>query len=101
MQFSPVSCCYSLVAQNIFLNPLVSNILSLCASLDMMKHILRVQPTRCDFSKFIYFSKMLCMFQMVFPSIIRSSKLHVQRQVLVRLLLLPAASSSCILLVVL
>ena len=32
------------------------------------------------------------MFQMVFPSIIRSSKLHVQRQVFVRPLLLPAAS---------
>jgi len=32
------------------------------------------------------------MFQMVFPSIIRSSKLHIQRQVFVGPLLLPAAS---------
>jgi len=32
------------------------------------------------------------MFQTVFPSIIRRSKLHIQRQALVRPLLLPAAS---------
>ena len=32
------------------------------------------------------------MFQMVFPSIIRSSKLHIQRQAFVRPILLPAAS---------
>jgi len=32
------------------------------------------------------------MFQTGSPSIIRSSKLHIQRQVFVRLLLLPAAS---------
>jgi hypothetical protein len=32
------------------------------------------------------------MFQTVFPSIIRSSKLHIQRQVFVRPILLPAAS---------
>ena len=51
-----------------------------------------VQPTRCDFSQFIYFCKTLYMFQTDFPSIIRSSKLHIQRQVLVRPLLLPAAS---------
>ena len=54
--------------------------------------IRRVQPTRCNFSKFIYFCKTLYMFQTVFPSIIRSSKLHIQRQVFVRPLLLPAAS---------
>jgi len=45
------------------------------------------------FLKFIYFCKTLYMFQTVFPSIIRSSKLHTQRQGLVRTLLLPAASS--------
>jgi len=39
----------------------------------------------------IYFCKTLYMFQTVFPSIIRSSKLHIQRQVFVRPLLLPAA----------
>jgi hypothetical protein len=44
------------------------------------------------FLKFIYFCKTLYMFQTVFPSIIRSSKLHIQRQVIVRPLLLPAAS---------
>jgi len=32
------------------------------------------------------------MFQTVLPSIIRSSKLHIQRQVFVRPILLPAAS---------
>ena len=35
---------------------------------------------------------MLYMFQMVFPSIISSSKLHIQRQVFVRTILLPAVS---------
>jgi len=55
-------------------------------------HIRRVQPTRCDVSQFIYFCQTLYMFQTVFPSIIRSSKLHIQRQVFVRPLLLPAAS---------
>ena len=50
------------------------------------------QPIRCNVSQFIYFCKTLYMFQTVFPSIIRSSKLHIQRQVFVRPLLLPAAS---------
>ena len=54
--------------------------------------LLRVQPTRCNFSLFIYFCKTLSMFQTGFPSIIRSSKLHVQRQAFVKPLLLPAAS---------
>ena len=44
------------------------------------------------FLKFIYFCKTLYMFQTVFPSIIRSSKLHIQRQAFVRPLLLPAAT---------
>ena len=39
-----------------------------------------------------YFCKTLYMFQTGFPSIIRSSKLHIQRQVFVRPLLLPAGS---------
>ena len=51
----------------------------------------RVQPTRRNLSRFIYFCKTLYMFQKVFPSIIRSSKLHIQRQVFVRPLKLPAA----------
>ena len=54
------------------------------AVLSFPLHICRVQPTRCNVSRFIYFCKMLCMFQTVFPSIIRSSKLHIQRQVFVR-----------------
>jgi hypothetical protein len=40
----------------------------------------------------IYFYKTLYMFQTGFPSIIRSSKLHIQRQAFVSPLLLPAAS---------
>ena len=40
------------------------------------------------FLKFIYFCKMLYMFQTGFPSIIRSTKLHIQRQAFVRQLLL-------------
>jgi len=54
--------------------------------------ILRIQPARCNFSQFIYFCKMLYMFQTVFPSIIRSFKLHTQCQAFVKPLLLPAAS---------
>jgi len=46
--------------------------------------IRRVQPTRCNVSQFLYFCKTLYVFQTGFPSIIRSSKLHVQRQVFVR-----------------
>jgi len=55
-------------------------------------HIRTVKPTRYNVSQFIYFCKTLYMFQTVFPSIIRGSKLHIQRQVFVRPLLLPAAS---------
>ena len=50
----------------------------------------RVQPTRCNVSQFIYFCKTLYMFHTGFPSIIRNSKLHIQRQVFVRPILLPA-----------
>jgi len=46
-------------------------------------YIYRVQPKRCSVLQFIYFCKTLYMFQTGFPSIIRSSKLHIQRQVLV------------------
>jgi len=44
------------------------------------------------FLKFIYFCKTLYMFQTGFPSIIRSTKLHIQRQAFVGPTLLPAAS---------
>ena len=54
--------------------------------------IRRIQPTRCDVSQFIYFCKTLYVFQTVLPSITRSSKLHIQCQVFVRPILLPAAS---------
>jgi hypothetical protein len=47
-------------------------------------YILRIQPTRFDASQFIYFCKTLHMFQTIFLSIIRSSKLHIQRQAFVR-----------------
>ena len=43
-------------------------------------------------SSFIYLCKTLYVFQTGFPSIIRSTKLHIQRQAFVRTLLLPAAS---------
>jgi len=49
----------------------------------------RIQQTRCDASQFIYFCKTLYMFQTVLPSIIRSSKLHIQRQVLVTICTVP------------
>ena len=45
------------------------------------KYIRRVQPTSCNVSQFIYFCKTLYMFQTGFLSIIKSSKLHIQRQV--------------------
>jgi hypothetical protein len=63
-------------------------------NLNLTRYILRVQPTRCNFSQFIYFCKTLYMFQTGFPSIIWSSKLHIQRPVFVRPILLPAASLS-------
>ena len=46
-------------------------------------YIRRVQLTRCKVSQFIYSYGMLYMFQTGFTSIIRSSKLHIQCQVLV------------------
>jgi len=49
------------------------------------------QSTGCNVSQFIYFCKTLYMFQTGFPSIIRSSELHTQRQVFVTPILLPAA----------
>jgi len=55
-------------------------------------YLRRVQPKRCNVSQFIYFCKALYMFRTVFPSIIRSSKLHIERQVYVRPILLPAGS---------
>ena len=42
-------------------------------------------------SQIIYSCKTLYMFRTVFPSIIRSSKLHIQEQANVKQLLLPAA----------
>jgi len=56
------------------------------------EEVRRVQPTRCNFSQFIYFCKTLYMFQTGFPSIIRRTKLHIRWQVFVRPILLPAAS---------
>jgi len=50
---------------------------------DYSTYIRRVQPRKCNVSPFIYFCKTLYMFQTGFLSIIRSSKLHIQRQVLV------------------
>ena len=47
----------------------------------LSQYIRKVQPTRCNVSQFLYFCKTLYMFQTVFPSIVRSSKLHIQHQV--------------------
>ena len=63
-----------------FIGPCIANIFS------------EYNQRDATFLKFIYFCKTLYMFQAVFPSIIRSSKLHIQRHVFVRPLLLPAAS---------
>jgi hypothetical protein len=48
-------------------------------------------PTRCNVTQFVYFCKLLYMFWVVPPPIIRSTKLYLQHLVLVKLLLLPAA----------
>jgi hypothetical protein len=42
----------------------------------------KVQPTRCNILRFIYFYKLLYTFQAVPPPIVRSIKLYIQRQVL-------------------
>ena len=53
-----------------------------------------VKPTSCtNFSNLLYFGITLCMFQTVFPSIIRSSRLYIQQQVYVRQILLSACAS--------
>ena len=54
-------------------------------------NIRKVQPTGCNVSQFICFCKAVYMFRTVFPSIIKSSELHVAHQVFVRPILLPAA----------
>jgi len=59
---------------------------------EYVQYLLIVQPKRRDVSQFIYFCKTLYMFQTGFPSITRSSKLHIQRQAFVIPLLLTAAS---------
>ena len=65
-----------------------------CLKLTTTFYILSVQPTRCDVSQFLFFCKTLYVLHAVFPYIIRSSKLHIQRQVFVRPILLPAASQA-------
>jgi len=56
-----------------------------------MKYTIFSQYNQQDaaFFQFIYFCKTMYMFQPVFPPIIRSSKLHIQRQVFFRPILLP------------
>ena len=62
-----------------FIGPYITNIVS------------EFNQQDATFLKFIYFCKTLYMFQTVFLSIIRSTKLHIQRQAFVRPILLPAA----------
>jgi len=68
-----------------FIGPCIANIISGSNQQD------------ATFLKFIHFCKVLYMYQTVFPSIIRSTKLHIQRQVFVTPLLhlvLAAGSSN-------
>ena len=53
---------------------------------------LQCNPQDAPVSQIIYSCKTLYMFRTVFPSIISSSKLHIQQQAYVKQLLLPAAS---------
>ena len=66
-------------------------VVSSCAKLQN-KLLSEYNQENATYLKFIYFCKTLYMFQTVFPSIIRSTKLHIQRQEFVRPLLLPAAN---------
>ena len=50
-----------------------------------------IYTTRCNVTHFIYIWKLLSMFQVVSPPIIRSTQLYLQCLVLVKPLLLPAA----------
>jgi len=50
---------------------------------------LLLSGTRWNVSQIIYSCKTLYMFRMVFPSIIRSSRLHIQQEAYVEQLLLP------------
>jgi len=52
-----------------------------------------VKPTRCiNVSNLFYFGMTLYMFRTVFPSIIRSSRLYIQKQAYVKLILLSACN---------
>jgi len=62
-----------------FIGPCIANIVS------------EFNQQDATFLRFIYFCKTFYMFQTVFPSIIRSTKLHIQCQVFVRPIMLPAA----------
>ena len=63
----------------IFIGPWIANIFS------------EYNQQDAAFLKFIYFCKTLYMFQTSFPSIIRNTKLHIQRQAFVRPLMVLAA----------
>jgi len=58
----------------------------------MHRNILRYNQQDAPLSQNIYSRKTLYMFRTVFPSTIRSSKLHIRQQACVKQLLLPAAS---------
>jgi len=52
-----------------------------------------VKPTRCiNVSNLFYFARALYMFRTVFPSIIRSSRLYIQKQAFVKQVLLSASN---------
>ena len=58
----------------------------------LLKRFLYYNQQDAPVSQIIYSCKTLYMFRTVFPSIIRSSKLHIRQQAYVKQLLLSAAS---------
>ena len=76
-----IECRFTDIRINLtFIGPCIANVFS------------EYNQQDATFLKFNYFCKTLYMFQTGFPSIIRSTKLHIQRRVFVRPLLLPSAS---------
>ena len=91
VQFCTAVVIFSSIFVDMWTTKHIISTLSLVCYTNHKQCVLKVQPTRCDISQFIYSCKTLYMFQTGFQFIIRSSKLHIQRQVFVRPLLLPAA----------
>ena len=98
----PSSCSYRKPLQTSFTLPLTdtqqqydtNNMhVETARSFETSVSILTVKQQDAPVSQIIYSCKTLYIFRTVFPSIIRSSKLHIRQQTCVKQLLLPAASS--------